>query len=173
MRDSGRRAFLRVTIGECSIRTVLLLTLFEAFALRVAIHHAPYPCAVAYFELGDVLADRRHDAHDFVSRYLRILLRSPVAFHLVDVGVADTRSLDVDQDVVIADRPPLELPRHQMAGGIDRRIPPRLDVRGRVRPGKKICGARQQQTSSSRCGQAHELSSVQIIVVGHDFLLCY
>ena len=94
LRDAGRGHVIRVAIGEHCARTILLATIFQDVFIDVAVDHAADAGSVTHIEFRDVLANRGDDAHNFMTRNLRVLLGSPMTFHLVNVRVADTGVLD-------------------------------------------------------------------------------
>ena len=90
--------------------------------------HASDTGAVADLEFSYVLPNCRHDTGDFATGDLGILLRSPVASKLVDVGVTDTGILVVDEDVVVAYGASFKAPRRQFPRGVSGGIPFGLNV---------------------------------------------
>ena len=108
LRDPRGRVLLRISVGENRVRAVLLLALLKTLAGGVAVHHAAHTHPVTRFKPRDLGTHGLHHASDFVPRHLGVLLRPPVALHLVDVGVANTGIADVDQNVVFTDRLALE-----------------------------------------------------------------
>jgi hypothetical protein len=82
---------------------VLLQARLAVVALAAGVDHAADAHAVADRELGDAGADLGDDAGDLVAGDHREDGLAPALLGLVDVGVADTGELDVDQNVVLAD----------------------------------------------------------------------
>ncbi|MCY1237720.1 hypothetical protein D9M72_504290 [compost metagenome] len=78
--------------------------------------------AVTDFELGDLGANRRHDADDLVAGNHREGRIAPFVAGLVDVGVADAAIFDVDHHVVVARLAAFEGEGRQRLRRIGRRI---------------------------------------------------
>jgi hypothetical protein len=108
--DTRRRAFVRRAVSEYRLIPVamVLLSVTAALAGKAAIYHATDACSVSHFEFQNILTDGCDDPDDLMARNLWVLLRSPVTANLVNVRVADAAEFDVDQDVIVADRPALE-----------------------------------------------------------------
>src|SRR5690606_6083574 len=77
-------------------------------ALAAAVHHAADADPVAGLHVGDGAADLRDDAGDLVAGHHRKDGLTPFLAHLVDVGVADARVLDLDGDVLRTELTPLD-----------------------------------------------------------------
>ena len=91
-------------------QAVLLLAGLAVLALAAGVDHAADADAVARRERRDLRADLGDDAGDLVARDRRVGDLAPLAAGEVDVGVADAAELDVDADVLRADRAALESP---------------------------------------------------------------
>jgi len=64
---------------------MLFLSALAALACAAAIDHRAHTCLIAHLESGDILSNYRNYAGYFVTGNLRILLRPPFTFELVDV----------------------------------------------------------------------------------------
>lgn len=93
-----------VVVGADVAGAVLLLSR-PAFVARAAgLDHDADADPVTGGEAGDGGAGRHHDARDLMAGDHRIGARAPAVRHLVDVGVADPRVLDLDQYIAVAQR---------------------------------------------------------------------
>src|SRR5690606_2294243 len=84
----------------------LLLAALTTRTFATRIDKASDAGNVANLEFGDRIADLRNSAHDLVSGHERIIRRHrilPFILRLVNIGVANAREQNVDQDVVRAD----------------------------------------------------------------------
>ncbi len=98
-----RAVFVDGVVGEGrAVFAVLLESGRTATAVAAGVHHAAHADVVADLVFGDVGADRGDDAGDFVAGHHRVVGLTPLGFHGVDVGVADSGEFDVDRDVVRA-----------------------------------------------------------------------
>jgi hypothetical protein len=91
-----------------ALQAVLLLAPQAGRALPAGVDHAADADAVTDGVPGDLGAGLGDDAGDFMAGDHGIGGRTPLAAHVVDVRVADTDVLDLDQDVVRADVPSLD-----------------------------------------------------------------
>src|SRR5439155_5231411 len=107
-----------------ALGAVLLETCLAVVALPAGADHAADADLVACLESGHAGADLGHHTRDLVAGHHREDRLAPALTGLVDVRVADTGVLDVDQDVVFADRPALD------GGSLQRRLGGGCRVRG-------------------------------------------
>lgn len=97
-----------VVRGGVALGAVLLQAGLAVVALPAGVDHAADTHAVAHGELGDSGAGLGDDSGDLVAGDHREDALSPAVAGLVDVRVADTGELDVDQDVELTDRASLD-----------------------------------------------------------------
>jgi hypothetical protein len=91
-----------------------------------------------------------------------------MAFHLMDIGMADAGVLDVDQYVVFSHRSTLELPRDPLSGGIDGCIASGFYVfYCRACSCKQIHGTCQEQTAPCHSREIQELASGYLFIIGN------
>ena len=108
-----------------TFEAVLLLTGEAGFAFTAGVDEAADTDAVADLVLGDLGADLGDDSGDLVAGNDGVGRAAPLVACGVDVGVADARELDLDEDVLRTELAPLD-------GDLLER---------RVRCGRCVCGS--------------------------------
>ena len=88
--------------AHIAIQAVLLLSVATLFALATGVDQAANANAVADFKLRDLIAHGFHDAGNLVAHRQREVGLTPFVADGVNIGVADARSLDINDHVVFA-----------------------------------------------------------------------
>jgi len=98
--------FERRAVGDNDI----LIDVKFSGAFHTAVHHTANTSLVAHFKFGYILAHCGYNTGNLVSGYLRIRLIAPMAPDLVNVRVADTRKLNIDQYIIVTNSAALKVP---------------------------------------------------------------
>ena len=94
--------------GDNAFCAILFFPAEAVFALAAGINKAANTDAVTDCKLGHFRTDCRHDAGDFVARHHREDPAAPFIKCTVKVGVADAAVLNVDENIVRTQFPPLD-----------------------------------------------------------------
>ena len=88
--------------AHIAFQAVLLLAVAALFALATGVHQAAHAHAVAHFELGDLIAHSFHNAGDLMAHRQGEVGLAPLVADRVNIGVANTCSLDINDHIVFA-----------------------------------------------------------------------
>ena len=126
VRVAAERRMLEVRVRRVvrvgALRAVLLQAALAGVALAARVDDAAHPHGVARRERRDARADLAHAADDLVAGQARVRRAVPLVARGVQVGVADAAPVDVDEDVALSRRTPLEVDRGEL--GVGRRSGP-------------------------------------------------
>ena len=115
LRDGAVPVDARVRTGV-AVEAVLLLPGPAVLALAARVDHAADADPVTHGVPGHLGADLGHPADDLVADDQRIRDLAPLAAHGVNVGVADSRVADLDENVARPEVAPLDRGTHERVG---------------------------------------------------------
>ena len=101
LRDGPVDVF-RVIGANVAVQAVLLHSGLALLALSAGVDEATDADAVTNLKLGDVLAHRGDNSGNLMADGQREVSLSPLITNGVDIRVADTRGLDVDNYIILA-----------------------------------------------------------------------